>query len=371
MGKITVLFLDHTGFLKGGGQISLLTLLSQLDRDSFRPILLGPLSDEGFASRVEELNILVEVSPFSTLKSLNFIAIFKSLLKVFRVAKREKVDIIHANTSRAMWYGGIVGGLLQIPVIWHVRIAESDGFIDRILSWFSTRVVAISKFVAGKRFPWLSQDRLAVIYNGVDLRPFNEAKPTLRRELRLVGDDLLVGIVAQLQPKKGIEDFLTIASKIPKKHLKARFVIVGTDLTGGGYSSRLKEISRRLGLVGKVFFIGFRKDIPAIIKSLDLFVYTAIGEPFGRVIIEAMAGFVPVVAYSSGAMPEIITDGEEGILLSPGDTRMMAAAVSSLLNEKRRREEMGKKGRVKVEKMFSNERHGREIEKLYRAISGK
>jgi len=368
MNKITVLFLDHTGWVKGGGQISLLTLLSYLAGGDFRPILVAPSSESEVASRARKLNVSLEVFPLVSLKNLNLIAIFKSLLKVWRISRREKVDIIHANTSRAMWYGGIVGRLLRLPVIWHVRIAESDGFIDRVLASLSTRVIAISRFVAERRFPWLSEKKLTVIYNGVDLLPFDRAKPTLREELKIGEDDLLIGTIAQLQPKKRIKDFILLASKVIRDCPNVRFVVVGADITGGEYLSRLKEIVSELGIGKKVFFLGFRKDIPKIVRSLDLFVITSLDEPFGRVVIEAMAGSLPVVAYRSGAIPEIVEDGEEGILVPPCDIEMMASAVLSLLKDERKRLEMGKRGRKKVERLFSAECHIKEIKRLYRTI---
>jgi glycosyltransferase involved in cell wall biosynthesis len=196
------------------------------------------------------------------------------------------------------------------------------------------------------------------IHPGIDVAQFDgDGRDALRKEWGL-GDEPLVGIVGRLQPWKGQHVFLRAAARIVRKNPDARFVIVG-DAIGGfseGYPAQLRWLAGELGIADKVIFAGQRRDIPAVMAALDVVVHASRSEPFGIVIVEAMAAGKPVVATRGGGVGEIVVDGSTGMLVAVEDERAMSDAALRLIVDRPFAGALGRAARARAEACFGVER---------------
>jgi glycosyltransferase involved in cell wall biosynthesis len=254
-----------------------------------------------------------------------------------------------------------------VPVIWHVRVKDSEGWKDRCLAWLATRIVANSDAVA-QRFRDCARAKVRRIYNGVDLARFTPGPPPpdLRLALGLPPGTPVVGSIGRFVAYKGYSYLLEAARLVREKMPEAHWVLVGD----GELRTELEAQSRRLGLEGRVRFAGWQERTPEYLALFDLFVLPSLGEHFGRVLLEAMAMAKAVVATNAGGVPEIVRDGETGILVPPADPAAMAAVVVSLLLDPAAAARLGAAGRRRAEAEFSLARHGDAVRALYRDVLG-
>jgi glycosyltransferase involved in cell wall biosynthesis len=264
-----------------------------------------------------------------------------------------------------MVYAGLAGRLSRMPVIWHVRVVEPDPRWDCLLVSAATRVVVISNAVEA-RFGGLAADRIRVIPNGVDLTAFSAGNGAAWRSRLGYGDEPVIGMVAQLIPWKRQEDLLRAAALMADEWPSARFVLAGIDPDPRGrYEAELRRLVEELGLSGRVAFLGFCEDVPGLMAMLDAVVLTSANEPFGRVLIEAMAASRPVVAARGGGVGEVVVAEETGLLVPVSDPPALAAALGRLLRDPALARALGRAGRARAEARFSIEAHAAAIEALY------
>jgi len=204
----------------------------------------------------------------------------------------------------------------------------------------------------------------------VDLAEFAPQQPDrkLREEFIIEEGWTLVGTLGQLIPGKGQDVLLKAAAQVLKKVPEVKFMIVGDG--SPSYIKNLEDLSKDLGLSGKVLFTGFREDIPRIMSTLDIVVLpsTTHLEGLSRVIIEAMASSKPVIATNSGGNPEAIVDGATGILVLPEDPSSLAESILDLIKDETKRNRMGEAGRKRAEKLFRIEMNVSRIEKVYEEL---
>lgn len=368
--KKGILYIAASGEIMGGGQVSLYNLLKHIDRGRFNPMVICPSSGE-FFDQLKEADISCSIIKTGSLRRFNVLRFLSSVIKLSLLIKREKISLIHcdAAASRETFYSGIVAQILRIPFIWHVRVAESAGWIDKLLSAMAKKIIVNSNAV-GRRFPWIDKpySKVIAIYNGVNLAEFSSRVNVnkIRDEFAISERDTLVGVVGQLIPWKGHMYFLESAKEVAERISSAKFMIVGDEIPkGSGYRKKLEEFTFELGIRDKVIFTGFRKDIPDILSAFDIFVLPSLGEPFGRVIIEAMAMAKPVIATNAGGVPEIIVDGKTGILVPPEDPRAMTEAIIELLKDRDKAKKLGENGRKRVEEVFTIQEHVIKVQQLY------
>lgn len=362
----TILYLANSGDIIGGGQISLLGLLKRLNRGKYHPVVVcpavGSLYDE-----LKRIGVETHIVRMNTLRNLNFLLWVKTINRLVQLIKSKKIQIIHSNGSRATIFGGIAARLTKTPLIWHVRIVNSDKLLDRLLARLASKIIVISKAVS-RRFNWLKnkEDKIVLVYNGIDLERFkpNVGIRKVRGEISLSSKTPMVVTVGRLDWYKGHKYLLEAAEKIVQTLPDARFLIVGD----GGYRKRLENQVKQLNLDENVIFTGNRKDIPEILAGIDLFVLSSVSEGFGRAVAEAMACAKTVVATKAGGLSEVVEDGITGRLVSPKNSTALAEAIIELLKDKKKAENMGIAGRKRVEKLFSIERNVKSIEELYEKI---
>ena len=216
-------------------------------------------------------------------------------------------------------------------------------------------ILAISKAVADD-LPPAMRARTRVVYNGLDLAAFDQAVARPADLPLSEGDGPVIGTVSYLIPWKGQEIFLRAAALLAGAHPSWRFVVVGDPIFQfRGERDRLEALAAELGIRDRVAFAGHREDIPAVMGALDLFVLPSLYEPFGRVLIEAMGARLPIVASRAGGVPEIVLDGETGVLVPPGEPEALADAIAGLVIDRERADRLASAGRARVERCFSLE----------------
>jgi glycosyltransferase involved in cell wall biosynthesis len=403
---ITVLYLDHTA-AASGGEIALVRLLGALDPEVVRPVVLVA-ADGPMVRSLEALNITTHVLPLGehvrnvrkdTLglaalwKFGAFLSIFWYGLRVAWFARRCGAKIIHTNSLKADIYGGIAAFFARLPVVWHVR-----DYINR--SYLPGPAVAIFRFLVGKIPSFVvanSQSTLdelhlggacraavvpsglrlksRVVHDGLVHREFDEeagpgldsqrGKATSRRPFR-------IGMIGRITRWKGQHIFLEAAAQITAAGYVAEFLIVGAPLFGEQeYERELREQAEKAGLSGRLTFLGFKENVQEVLRSLDVFVHASISpEPFGQVVIEAMAEGVPVIATNGGGVREIISHGTSGLLVPMGDAGALAAALESLLSNPREARRLGAAGYHRVRSHFTAAQSARKIERIYRDLLG-
>jgi glycosyltransferase involved in cell wall biosynthesis len=355
----------------GGGEISLLLLLKNLDHQMVRPFLIC-YSEGPFVQKAKALGIKTVIFkrnyPFASVVIV---------LKIFSFLKKNSINLVHVNSLDIR--AGIVAWLARVPFIGHLRVIFPFTWRDRLFVQLSNRTIAVSNAVMNafckKRSSY--RDKFIVIPNATEI-PRNLTSAPLRKEFRLPKDSKLIGAVGRIDPCKGYEFFLESAAIIKKQWEKVFFFIVGDVVPGDSEGKYYLDILRRktaeLNLQNCLFFTGYREDISKIIKSLDILVIPSIvlkknrveiTEGFGRVAIEAMAVEMPVVATNTGGLPEIVEDNINGMLVPPGDPYAITQAVIMILNDPVKARTLGKAGRKRVKEIFSIERNIGETEKIY------
>jgi len=299
-------------------------------------------------------------------------------LRLAAVARQVGADVIHTNGMKAHLLGGLAGRLVRVPVIWHLRDFPPAGWAgctfheaarllpEMILS--PSEAVAASVRLPGRRRP-------RAIPDPVDLDRFHLGIPRdrIRRELGIVGEEPLIGMIGHLTPWKGHEVFLEIARAVADRVPHARFVVVGGSIyeTHGhaGYPETLRQKTAALGLSDRVRFLGIIDDIADLLAGLDVLVHTPTApEPFGRVLAEAMAVGRPVVAARCGGIPEVVEDGVTGLLVPSADVGAFAAAVVRLLEDPVLCRRLSGAGRQRAEARFGIEAHTVSVLEAYRTV---
>lgn len=376
----------------GGAELNLLGLLERIPRDRFHPSVVVPFEGP-LTTRLKEIGVPFHVLPRRKLKSVSsYVGSTKvlnpftlaydvallpvTIWKLSRLLKKERVDLVHTNSMVAHVYGGIAARLGGVPCVWHVQdIIEPQlalGAMRRVFANLAarlpTRIVVVSKAV-GEMFSGGKSFKVSLVYNGVDVRRFSPQADgaKVRREFGIAGDELVVGILGRLVPWKGHREFLLAAARVSQSVPITKFLIIG-DTTFGAkrYEAKLRSLCAELGITAKVVFTGARRDTPEILRALDVLVHASVSpEPFGLVIIEAMASGVPVVASSQGGPLEIIEHGKDGFLVDPRDTVRLADQVLALLRDRGLQKRLGLAGREKVVNRFSLEAFARSMERIY------
>jgi glycosyltransferase involved in cell wall biosynthesis len=301
-----------------------------------------------------------------------------ALWQLVRLMRRLKPHIVHTHEAKAGALGRVAALLTRVPVIVHTYHGHVfHGYfsplrtraflaIERWLAPRTTRLIAVSDSVKAEilRFGIGTPERVAVVPLGLELDRFVGCavrEGELRAQLGLDPDTPLIGIVARLAPIKAHDVFLAAASVVAQEMPQSRFVVVGD----GECRSTLENLTRRLGLVEHVTFLGWRPDLERIYADLDLVVLTSRNEGSPVSVIEAMAAAKPVVATRVGGVPDLVENGVSGLLVEPGDAAALAHSMLALLADPDRAHRMGRAGQKRVYPAFSAARLVADIDALY------
>jgi len=209
-------------------------------------------------------------------------------------------------------------------------------------------------------------ERITVVPNGIICPPLRTAQDySLHQEFGLSPDDVLIGLVSRIARLKGLEYFLAAAPTILARIPNAKFLIIGDNSFNPQYREELKKQVVTLGLEHKVIFTGFRLDVPKMLSSLAVSVLPSLKEGLSNSLLESMAAGIPVVATNVGGNPEVVIDGETGLLVPAKNPAALSEAICRVLLTPGLRQSFGQAGRRRVLEHFSNERMIQTVERLY------
>ena len=374
--RYNILCLD-SGSGIGGGQRSLLLLLKHLDTTRFRSFV-GCLGDSMLAAAARKAGHTVlpldlpqqhdkgdKVRRFTFDDLTRDLRQLKVIFQLLGVLEAKQIDLIHANSLAAGLIGGVAAKLYGIPIVMHKRYATAYGVLDRICEALLDRVILVSE---ATRWRFAPHSKQTLIYNGVELSSLQSSPQTetLRADLNLDPDALLIGIVTRITPEKGIHTLIEATAKL-KASPPVQLLVVGGPYfpKDAEYIDSLKVQAKKLGIADRVVFTGFLEDTDAMLSLLDVVLLAStIPEACPRTIIEAMAAGVPVIATPLGGSKELVTP-ETGILVPAEDADAFAGAITQLAEDADRREQLGKACRLRAEQLFCATQNARLTEDLY------
>jgi len=360
--------------LAGGAEIQMFLLAKFLDKKLFTPIVA--------LSSNEPLDKLVENFDKEGVKVVRINAKSKHnpvhYLSLKKIIDEEKIDILHLNlwNPASCRYGFLAGKSAKIPMI----VTEHDPFeITGFKNAFKkyglknvSKIVTVSnenQKLLKKLFP-LHKEKIEVIQNGIDIDWWqsqvlrfteNDREKTKNEVFNAEKDTLIIISVAELHERKGLKYLIKAMSTIKEKYPNIKLVIVGE----GPDRKNLENLIEDLKLENHIILLGRRKEIPKLLKSSNIFVLPSRREAFGLVNLEAMITPLPVIASKVGGIPEIIKDGETGILVEPENEKELAQALEALISDPKLREKMAEKGFLRVKENFSAQKMAEKYEKLY------
>jgi len=314
-----------------GGEINLLALLDTIDIARLTPWCMY---DPSSHFETYQLNSCVNLVPFRFpgYKRKKILQVAFAILKLAFFLKKYRIDMIYINIVGDFKFFLPLSRIMKIPAILHIHVDEPDDSLKWIKANCADRILFPSKATMTtvlKHSPWIDSSKCFYVHNAVDLsKYFPHQTHRLKNELPIDKNLLVIGIVGQLKKIKGQHLFLEMVKKLSLKGVVAQYIIVGDDnVQRGKYETSLKRRAMELGVENKVKFLGYRKDIPEIMSVCDMLVVPSLREPFGRVVIEAMACGTPVVASAVGGIVEIFEDGYGGLFSPPGDVDALTEKV--------------------------------------------
>ncbi|MGH9424738.1 MAG: glycosyltransferase family 4 protein [Terriglobia bacterium] len=367
----------------GGAQLAVLDLSRGLDTRRFEQMLIT--GDGGLL--LSELSAISTITHQVVPEITRHIGLggawddIRSVSKICELLRLFKPDIVHTHTPKAGIVGRWAARLAGVPKIVHTY--DGFGFSPRHPLWQKALYVGLerataritSQFVAvsdpnrvlGQSYGIFRREECALIRSGVDFADFRGmgiGKVKKKIELGFEPSDMIIGVVASFTPAKALHLFLEAAARIAKEISGVRFVIVGD----GTLRAQLEAQAERLGIGSVVRMLGWRHDVPELLRTFDVFLLTSLWEGLPRSLVEAFLSGVPVVAIHVDGIGEVVQEGRNGFLVPPGNVEAMAAAVTRLLRDEPMRQTMGEQARLSVDD-FSVQKMLKDYSNLYENIS--
>ena len=365
---IRVLYVHGIGEI-GGAEKDLLSYLCLLDRNEFRPHVVCPGSGT-LIEEVEKLHVPVvalQLPPWRKLK--NTFQIPWAVWKLVKIFRQWNIDIVHVNDYWWAPVAYLAAKVCRIPVIVHIRQQIEPVRITQYWLDKPDYLFPVSKDIEHVVLSMaVTPSHVHVTYSGIDLNRFchAESQYEIRQRYGLKEDQLIIGTVANLFPRKGYEYLLEALVEVKEAIPNISCFIVGEGAMS--YQKKLVQLVEKLGLISNVIFAGFQKNVNQFVNVFDVFVLPSIMEGFGIVLLEAMALRKAIVACRVGGIPEVITDGVTGILVPPKDSNALAKAIVGLITDDKAKQRFGEAARKVVEERFSQEMAMKRIENLYRDL---
>lgn len=251
---------------------------------------------------------------------------------------------------------------------------RNRGYVARTVRHLTPKTdtfVCISEYVRSLvRDYGVPEEKLLRIYCATDTQVEKEYPSSLREELNVSVDTPVVGSTGIWRPNKGFTYFISACEIVQKSQPLAHFLLGGKAYSPDvAFATSLWVRGQYLRASGALDFTGFQEDVGRFLSALDIFVLPSDCEPFGLIVVEAMARGLPVVATQAGGVPEIVVHGETGYLVPPRQPEAMAAAIVKLLADPLRRMQMGESGKARARSLFDRRTMVREYEALYERLA--
>ncbi len=380
MAAVRILFVNHVGS-GGGAERTLADLIGALPRLDFSLELLLACPEGGWLSEAaREAGAEVVTVPQWRPRWRNPRAVGRSLADAASfsralagIIEEHRPDILHANSLAA----ALAAPRGAAPLVWQARDLRAPGPAVSLAAARADAIAAISQCVARFVARWqpAARGKMHVIYNGVDVGRLcpTGTSAELRARLGLAPHRPCVGAAAQFVPWKRLDIFIRAAAWIAARRPDVQFAIAGADVFGehASHAAYLRQLAGRLGLGQRLAFVGWVERPVDFLAALDVYLHPTPCEPLGRVIIEAMALSVPVVAVDRCGPAELIVHGETG-LLGPPQPAALGRLALRLLDAPALARAMGEKARRFAAASLSAEAMARSyLEQIYRPLASR
>jgi len=365
MKRTVVHYIDSKEF--GGAEQMVFTILKCLDRNTWEPVLIyHPYPGiSQFIEKVSELDLKVVSLP--EIKNWRDVS---SFILFIRELRHINPSVFHAHIPWHLRcsYGILCAFIARVPVIvatvhaYQVIRGQKQTIIQKLISILVDRYIAVSHGIA-KQFKKIIpfQDKVLVIHNGICIDRFCQAHDydplSLMKDKKGLNTILMI---ARMDKYKGYEDLISAAATIPY----ANFVLVGEGPEKQSFERKVEK----LGIKNRVFFLGYREDIPSLLRSCDLFILPSLFEGLPLTILEAMAAEKLVIASHISGIDEIITDGKTGFLVPPKDPETLSSVIKTCISNPDITQKVARAGNTLVKKEFSAKKMLQGITDLYEEL---
>lgn len=370
----------------GGAQMVIYQIAKFADRDKFDLTICGCIKSGHYEDAFKEIGVYAEAIS-NNRRSIYLFPLFvydimRTLLRILRIIKDRKIDLIHTHLPDSSTYGVVAGKLSGKPVVVSIhnniiipikRRAPFRNWLRKIVINAVYRradmIVCCGEDVAksmkekghvGENVP------VKVIMNGIDYEKFAQPRDVekIREKLGLPLESKVISCVSRLEVSKGHTYLIQAAARLKNKHPLLRVLVVGD----GSLINELQEQANKEGVAEHICFLGRRSDVPDILAASDIFVLPSLHEGVPLVVLEAMAAQKPVVATNIPGTRELITDGGDGFLVQAQDEAGLADKLDELLSNPETGRSMGEKARAKVKKQFTAKMMVEKFEAAYQNV---
>jgi glycosyltransferase involved in cell wall biosynthesis len=355
-----VIYIDHAPKIGGASNV-LMYLVNNLGNSDIVPVIVCPtgsdtakyFNEEGFPTYTTNIPWFSKKAGILDLFSY-FISLIAFAIFLRRLTKKYRPALIHANSFITALYAMIPARITGTPLVWHMHDILDSGIINKIFiraaGWGARRIICVSAAVRNSLLEFgVNGGKCKIVYNCLTNPLIPSQGVKARKEFGIPSGTHLVGMIGTICRLKGQLVLAEAIKDILARFPSTVFMFVGDVISDADipYKEKVLNYLQENGLKDNVIFTGFRKDVVDLIAAMDIIVHPPImPESFGLVILEAMACKKPVVASNTGGIPEIISDGLNGLLIQPGDVHALANAVCKLLDDPDLRVKIGETGNM-------------------------
>jgi len=367
----------NTGSVFGGGSRVFFNLITSLNKNMFKPIVL--CSDESLFSKMLQ-KAGVRVLPLDIHSQFDL----KAIRRVIKIVKLETPSIIHclgggradfiaANVIRYLGLKNTITTVAVFPEDYNVHKIKKivyhivDRFSKNTFKKHITVSCAINKRLISEYY--IHKDRVVTIYNGIDVNIYkadrdSSLRSITRKDLKIDGKEIAIGVVGRLVWEKGIEYLLEAVSMLKTNKPNIRLVITGE----GPLKNKLVSLAKSFKIDGMCKFTGFKKDVAMILDAIDIMIIPSLSEGFPMIVLESMAMNKPIIATNIKGIVEQIENEKSGLLINPRSPNEIANAIEELIANPLKAKKLGIEARKKVVKDFSLEKMVADTERVYLSL---
>jgi len=381
-----ILYIHGGADLYGASRV-VLRIVRRLDKKVFDPCVIlpyeGPLADalraEGVHTVIMKSLSVISRRIFHSWRIIPFLFMIPlSVIALWRFMKRENIALVHTNTGIIV-SAGLAARLAGIPHIWHVHDSFHEfrrlwKLYSKYILWSSDKVVCVSTAIA-KQFDD-DEEKVAIIHVGIPVEELQNVSEEAIREFRdryELDNKRTVGVVGRIKfQRKGQDFFVKAIGLLKNKSDNVKYLIVGSPFPGNeSHLTNLQRLIKEVEVDDLVVLTGDVEKTAVVYHALDVLVFpSCFPEPFGAVVLEAMAAGTPVIGTAIGGTVEQIEDGVSGILVEPNNPQMLAEKIELLLSNRPLYESIREAARQRVRERFHFERMCQRMEQLYGEVLG-
>ena len=371
--------------ITGGADENTLFTIQGLDKDRYEvDLIMGEEFDESIFDKVKNNNFnIIQIKGLKW--KLNFLYDPIVLIKLIKMMRKNHYDIVHTHTTKAGILGRIAARIAGVPVIVHgLHGSTFEAFDSGLLNWllflferltgrFTDAYISVSRVLSEKYIERGigKKENYHTVYSGMELEVFYGARGKIdcrkkQKELGIDSGDFVIGNVARLETRKGHKFLIDAFKKVIKerKGCPLKLLIIGE----GNKRENLESYVKEANLEKKVIFTGYRKDVEELMAIMDIFVLTSLREGLPRVLVQAAAVGMPLIAFNVDGVPEIIRDNHNGFLVRARDVGQLANRIEKYIDKKELVLLHGQKGREFIKDKWFIEDMVDKIDKIYQSL---